>query len=597
MGASVRAADAPRRPNVVVFLADDAGWGDFGCLGNTNISTPHIDSLARDGAKVEWFYVCPVCSPTRAEFLTGRYHTRCGVRGVSTGQERLHLEERTIADAFRASGYSTGCFGKWHNGSQWPYHPNARGFEEYYGFTSGHWGEYFDPPLEHNGEPVRGKGFIADDLTTRAVEFITARRDKPFLCFVAFNTPHTPWAVPDENWSRYKKKPLEMRAEAARPGESAGKKKAADEENLDETRCALAMVENLDANVGRVLARLKELELDRDTIVLFFSDNGPNSRRWNGGMKGRKGTVDEGGVRSPCLVRWTGGGIGGGTTVREIAGAIDLLPTLCSLAGVTRVGDKPLDGRDLSPLLKGHAVDDAASQSWSERRLFVAFGPQVSVRTATHRYDARGLLFDIQRDPRQTEDVARQQPALAKQLAEEIARWKADTGAGVAPSAETRPFPVGYREFPRTPLPARDGIAHGGIRRSAAAPNCSYFVNWTNRDDRITWDVDVHTAGEYDVEVLYTCPLADAGSTFVVSCGDARLTGRVEPGWDPPLYTTQDTLTRPAGESKMKEFRTLRPGTIHLPAGRGLLTLSALDIPGKSVMDVRQVNLILRHPQ
>ncbi len=118
---------SPKRPNVVVFLADDAGWGDFRCLGNTNATTPHVDSLARDGAKVEWFYVCPVCSPTRAEFLTGRYHGRCGVRGVSTGQERLNLDERTIADAFRAAGYATGCFGKWHNGSQWPYHPNARG--------------------------------------------------------------------------------------------------------------------------------------------------------------------------------------------------------------------------------------------------------------------------------------------------------------------------------------------------------------------------------------------------------------------------------------------------------------------------------------
>src|ERR1044071_3818366 len=138
----------PKRPNIVVILADDQGWGDLSINGNTNLSTPRIDSIARDGAILDRFYVCAVCAPTRAEFLTGRYHSRGGVRGVSTGAERLNLDEKTIAETFKAAGYATGAFGKWHNGSQWPYHPNARGFEEYYGFTSGHWGEYFDPPLD-----------------------------------------------------------------------------------------------------------------------------------------------------------------------------------------------------------------------------------------------------------------------------------------------------------------------------------------------------------------------------------------------------------------------------------------------------------------
>ena len=128
----------------MIILADDQGWGDLSINGNTNLSTSHIDSLARDGALIERFFVCAVCAPTRAEFLTGRYHPRGGVRGVSTGAERLNLDEKTIAETFRASGYATGAFGKWHNGSQFPYHPNARGFQEYYGFTSGHWGLYFN---------------------------------------------------------------------------------------------------------------------------------------------------------------------------------------------------------------------------------------------------------------------------------------------------------------------------------------------------------------------------------------------------------------------------------------------------------------------
>src|SRR6478609_2866015 len=186
------------KPNVVVFLSDDQGWGDLSIHGNKNLSTPNIDSLAKDGALFERFFVCPVCSPTRAEFLTGRYHSRGGVRDVSTGGERLNLDEKTMADAFKAAGYATGCFGKWHNGSQYPYHPNARGFDDYYGFTSGHWGDYFDPILEHNGQLVRGKGFIIDDLTDHATDFMGKNRDKPFFCYLAYNTPHSPMQVPDK---------------------------------------------------------------------------------------------------------------------------------------------------------------------------------------------------------------------------------------------------------------------------------------------------------------------------------------------------------------------------------------------------------------
>src|SRR6187549_3145093 len=170
--ASVAFAAASAPPNIVVFLADDAGWGDYGINGNKLARTPNIDSIGRDGAQFDRFFVCAVCAPTRAEFLTGRYHSRGGVRGVSTGLERLNTDEKTIANAFKARGYATGAFGKWHNGSQWPYHPMARGFDEYYGFTSGHWGEYFDAPLEHNGQPVRGKGYIANDFTDHALEFI-----------------------------------------------------------------------------------------------------------------------------------------------------------------------------------------------------------------------------------------------------------------------------------------------------------------------------------------------------------------------------------------------------------------------------------------
>ncbi len=568
--AIVRGAE---RPNVVIFLADDSGWGDYSFTGNTNLRTPNIHSIARGGAVLDRFYVCSVCAPTRAEFLTGRYHSRGGVRGVSTGQERLNTDEKTLADTFKAAGYATGAFGKWHNGSQWPYHPNARGFDEYYGFTSGHWGEYFNPPLEHDGRPVRGKGFIADDFTGRAIEFIERNRGKPFLCYLPFNTPHSPWAVPEEYWRRFKDKPVAMRAT------DAGK------EQLDETRCALAMMENLDDNVGRVLKRLEELKLGENTIVIYFSDNGPNAWRWNGGMKGIKGSTDEGGVRSVFFIRWPAGGIRPGTVVREIAGAIDLLPTLAAMTGVKRAGDKPLDGRDISPLLLGKAVD------WPERLLFSHQNGNVSARSQRYRLDNRGALFDMVADPGQTKDIAAEKPEIAVQMTAAVIAWRAEV---LPTSKDDRAYPVGYAQFPRSPLPARDGIPHGGVKRSAGAPNCSYFVNWTNLDDRMTWDIEVNTTGDYDVEILYTCPVTGAGSTIELEFNGAKLAGKVTPGWDPPLYTNQDTIPRPHGESQMKEFRPLNLGAMRLERGRGLLTLRALKIPGQRVMDVRQVNLTLR---
>jgi arylsulfatase A-like enzyme len=578
---SIHAAD---RPNIVIILADDQGWGDLSVSGNTSIKTPNVDSLARDGVKLDRFYVCPVCSPTRAEMLTGRYHARTGVRGVSTGQERMNTDEKTLADAFKAAGYATGAFGKWHNGSQWPYHPNARGFDEYYGFTSGHWGEYFDPPLDHNGQPVRGKGYVADDFTDHAMAFIEKNKDKPFLCYLPFNTPHSPFAVPQEYWNRFKDK-------AIAPRTNGGGK-----EDPDETRCVLAMCENIDWNVGRVLKRLDDLKLSDNTIVIYFSDNGPSTWRWNGDMKGKKGMTDEGGVRSPFFIRWLGK-LPAGSIVKEITGAIDLLPTLTAMAGVKRVGDKHLDGRDITPLLKGSKTE------WPERIIFNNLGLNLSVRTQQHRLDHQGALFDMIADPGQTKDIAADKPDIAAQLTSAAAAWRKEVyGAEAMPqkgknkgnATEARPFTLGYAEFPRAPLPARDGIAHGTVRRSSGAPNSSYFVNWTSKEDSITWDIEVHTTGDYMVEIPYTCPLADAGSLIELSFNNSKLTGKVSPGWDPPLFTNQDTIPRPAAESRMKEFHSLNLGTIHLEKGRGLLTLRALEIPGKSVMDVRAVNLTLK---
>jgi arylsulfatase A-like enzyme len=580
-----------QQPNVIVFLADDAGWGDYSQNGNTSVATPNIDRIAKEGVTMDRFYVCPVCSPTRAEFLTGRYHPRTGVKGVSTGQERMSLDEKTVADAFKGAGYATGAFGKWHNGSQWPYHPMARGFDEYYGHTSGHWGEYFDPPLEHNGKPVREKGYIVDLCTSHALKFIERNKDRPFFCFIPFTTPHTPWSVPPEDWERFKDKPISQSATAP------------ENEVLQETRATLAMMENQDRNVGRVLELLDAHELARDTIVIYFSDNGPNKHRWTGGMKGTKGTTDEGGVRSTFYIRYPDK-LPAASLRKEISAAIDLLPTLTSLAGISRVGDKPLDGRDISPLLTG------AETTWAERMLFQTWGGNVSVRSQTHRLDAQGNLYDMIADPGQTKAIQGEQTELAASLVSAVDAFRKDVlggeaipsskakskgGKGKGGSVDPRPISVGYEVFPRTWLPARDAQPSGPtIRRSSGAPNCSYFVNWKSLEDRVTWNLDVQSTGSYEVELLYTCPEGDEGSVIKLTCGDAELVGTVSQAWNPPLYTNQDTLPRPEGESKMKPFRALNLGTIKLMKGQAPLVIQATAMPGESVMDLLELNLTLK---
>jgi arylsulfatase A-like enzyme len=565
---------APARPpNIVILLADDQGWGDLSVHGNSNLSTPAIDSLARDGALFERFYVCPVCSPTRAELLTGRYHLRGGVRDVTSGGERLNLDERTIAEIFRASGYATGAFGKWHNGSQYPYHPNGRGFDEYYGFTSGHWGNYFDALLlDHNGRTVKGSGYLADDLTDHALEFIQQHRAGPFFCYLPFNTPHSPMQVPERFFSKFAGLDPKLRHQGP------------EKEDLAMTRAALAMCENIDWNVGRVLERLEKLNLAGDTIVLYFSDNGPNSWRWNGGMKGRKGSTDEGGVRSPLLVRWPGH-IPAGTRIHSIAGAIDLLPTLADLAALRIPPGKPLDGVSLKPLLLREAAEGPP-----DRLILSHWAGKYSVRSQRYRLDAAGRLFDLDLDPGQDRDVSKDHPEEVSRLSQALAGWRKEM-APVSPKDE-RPFLVGHPGARTTPLPARDGVPHGSVKRSASAPNCSYFTNWTRPEDRITWNIEVLTAGRYDVVLHYTCPAADVGSTVELSFKDNRLEGTVSNPHDPPLLGRDHDRAPRTSESFVKEFKPWRLGAIDLPAGRGELALRALKISGSQVMDVRLLELL-----
>jgi len=565
--------DATELPNVVIILSDDQGWGDLSMNGNTNLSTPNIDRLAEKGATFDRFFVCPVCSPTRAEMLTGRYHPRGGVYSTSTGGERLDIDETTIAEVFNEAGYATAAFGKWHNGMQYPYHPNARGFDEFYGFCSGHWGSYFDPVLEHNGELVKGNGYVNNDFTEKAMGFIEKNRDKSFFVYLPYNTPHTPMQVPDEWWEKFKDKDIEKR------------NRDPEKENIQPTRAVLAMCENIDWNVGRLVNKIKELKLEENTIIIYFSDNGPNTWRWNGGMKGRKGSTDEGGVRSPFVIQWNGK-IEGGKNITQIAGAIDILPTLADLVGIQLNIKKPLDGISLKPLLLGNDIE------WNKRLIFNHWRGRTSVRSQRYRLDYENKLFDIINDPGQNTNISQQNPDITDKLKVAKNKWIKDVLSELH-EKDTRPFPIGHPDYQFTQLPARDGIPSGNIIRSARAPNCSYFTNWNNSgfiEDKITWDVEVLSEGDYEVIIYYTCSRENVGSTIELSFGSNKLTGKVSKAHNPPLHGMENDRVK-RGESYVKDWKPLNLGRIHLYKEKGQLILKALDIPGSQVMDFRLMML------
>jgi len=556
-----------QKPNVVIILSDDQGWGDFSISGNTQIETPNIDRLAYDGALFNNFYVEAVCSPTRAELLTGRYHQRGGVYSTSSGGERLDLDETCIAEVFKQAGYATAAYGKWHNGMQAPYHPNSRGFDDYYGFCSGHWGDYFSPMLEHNGAIVTGDGFLVDDLTNHGIEFMEENRDQPFFLYLPFNTPHSPMQVPDRWYEKFAQMDIEMHATNS------------EEEDIEYTRAALAMCENIDWNVGRIVNTLKELGLEDNTIVIYFDDNGPNSWRWNGGMKGRKGSTDEGGVRTPLFVKWPAK-IKKGVVVEQIASVIDLLPTLTSMAGIEHHITKPLDGVSLQSLL---LEDDPV---WKERYIFNYWNGRVSVRSQKFRFDADGALFDIENDRGQQVNVADRWPEIAQEMLDAKTAYM-DHVASEMPEEDLRPFPIGYPQAIYTQIPARDGVAHGNIQRSNRWPNCSFFTNWIGLEDRVTWNVEVLESGDFNVTLYYTCPEGDEGSLFELSLGGNSITGRIETAFDPPLRGMENDRTSTRGESYVKDFKPLNLGMMHLDKGPGQLTLQALEKPGRTVMDFR----------
>lgn len=559
-------------PNVVLILTDDQGWGDLRCTGNTNLHTPRIDQLAADGATLEWFYVQPLCAPTRAELLTGRCFPRTGVKGVCLGAERLALDEVTVADLFRNAGYRTGCFGKWHSGQQYPYHPLGRGFDEFVGFCCGHWSHYFDSTIERDGVEFKSEGYLPDVLTDEALGFIETHREKPFFCYLPLNTPHSPFQVPDDYFARFKDHPLPLRAA------DSGK------EDPEVTRSVLAMCENIDWNVGRVVDKLDQLDLTENTIVIYLSDNGPNSWRWNGGMAGMKGTAEEGGVRSPCFMRWPGR-IQPGLRITRIAAAIDLLPTLADFCGLDISVTKKLDGVSLRPLL----TETLPETKWPDRHLFAYRTndpPTVSVRTQAFRAGGGlGGLYRPDVDPGQINDLSADQPEIFQSLAAAMQTWL----AGMPDDAVCSALPVGYDAFPHAYIPTQDATLQGGLERSSIHPNCSYILNWTDVDASLTWELDVKQSGLYAVEIMYACSPENTGSSLELRAGAEFLRTTLAEPFDSPVMDKDDRV--PRVESYDKAFTPLSMGVLPLTAGLQPLVLRCLEKPGPAVGEIRALKL------
>jgi arylsulfatase A-like enzyme len=412
-----RAADS-RKPNIVLLMTDDQGYGDLGCHGNKIIRTPNLNSLHRQSVRLTNFHVDPTCSPTRSALMTGRYSSRTGVWHTIMGRSLLRRDETIMADHFVRAGYRTGIFGKWHLGDNYPFRAQDRGWQECLvhggggvGQAPDFWGNsYFDDTYFHNGKPAKQKGYCTDVFFSAALRFIEANRDRPFLCYIPTNAPHSPYNVDPKYSKTYR-----------------------DLGVPDQRARFYGMIENIDENVGQLLARLKEWKLDENTIVVYLTDNGSaagwNEAKKNGfnaGMRGTKGTVYEGGHRVPCFLRWPGKLVAG-RDVSALTAHIDLLPTLLDLCGIEARYRLPIDGRSLRPLLDGKG-------KWPERTLFVHSQRiehpekwrQCAVMTARWRLINGKELYDLRADPGQRTDIADRHPEVVKELRAGYEKWYAD---------------------------------------------------------------------------------------------------------------------------------------------------------------------------
>ena len=347
-------AHAATRPNVILIMSDDQGYGDFSCHGNTEIKTPQLDQLRKESVAFTDFHVAPMCTPTRGQLMTGRNCLFTRAMNVSSGRTPLRRDLPTMADAFQQSGYATGIFGKWHLGDNYPYRPDDRGFQETVWFPSSHIGavpdywtnDYFNDTYRHNGKLQPYKGYCTDVFFGEAMTWMRRQHaaGKPFFTYLPLNAPHGPLYVPPEFREAYKHLP----------------------ENVQRL---YAMISNIDQNMGRLDAMLKETGLRDNTILIYLTDNGSTAttNRFNARMRGHKTMLYEGGHRVPIFMRWPAAKIGGGREVDELTQVQDLFPTLMDLCELKLAKRPTFDGHSLAGLLKDQ------SKALPDRTLIIQF--------------------------------------------------------------------------------------------------------------------------------------------------------------------------------------------------------------------------------
>jgi len=582
-------ADAATKPNVLLIITDDQGYGDFSIHGNTHLQTPHIDKLAAEGIRFDRFYVNSFCAPTRAALLTGRWPLRTGCHGVTRNAEAMKPSEIAMAEALHAGGYRSACIGKWHNGEQYPFTPTGQGFDEAFGFNNGHWNNYFDPVLLRGSKPEQTKGYITDVLTDEAMKFITANQAKPFFCYLAYNAPHSPYQVPDKYFDKFKAM------------------------GLDDTMAAFyGMCENLDDNVGRLLAHLESLNLADDTIVFFLTDNGGTAgvKTYNAGMRGGKTSVHEGGTRVPLFVRWPAAKWLP-HVVKPIVSHIDLFPTLLDLCDVKAPAGPKVDGISLRPLL-----EKADSSAWPERTLFT-HNPidetnkfPGAVRTQRYRLvreikgaaggssakanDASATpwqLYDMESDPSETKNIAADHPDIVKQLSDRYVAWFADISRD---GLQRFPLLIGHAEHNPVELHAPQAYLDKPLK-FASGPGFAndWLTGWTDAKAKVWFDIEAVTAGDYDIELAFACPPADAGSRVRISVGNESIETLV-PAAPAPEIPLPHRDEEGKARYRNREWTLLKAGTLKLPKGPAKLTLEPLTMPGTQVMDLKQLQLNLR---
>ena len=495
-------------PNIIVVMPDDMGYGDTGATGNTVVRTPNLDRLASESAELTNFYVSPVCSPTRACLMTGRYNYRTRCIDTFKGRSMMDTEEVTIAESLKSAGYATGIFGKWHLGDNYPMRPQDQGFDESLIHRGGGLAQpsepiandrrYTDPILFHNGKEVQAKGYCTDIYFDAAIDFMTESKEagKPFFVYLPPNAPHGPYHdVPEDLLKYYQSADLSPIL--------AGNES---EKHKDTVARVFAMVENIDQNMGKLDAYLKESGQLENTIVMFFTDNGPNTMRYVGPFRGMKSHVHEGGIHTMFWARWPEQ-LEAGTKSDRVAAHIDIMPTLLEAAGASAPEGVKLDGRSILPLLKGEGED------WEDRYVFIqshrgnapvefnhfamrnqewkllrntGFGEEREVK------DTSFELYHIAIDPGETMDVAGEFPKRVEEMKRDYMAWFADVGYTRKDNYAPPRIVIGDESEPVSDLSIQDWRVPTGAQ------------GWGEGG---TWQVEFAEAGEYSVSVRWTSPI------------------------------------------------------------------------------------------